>query len=284
MNSFGGELRAFRLRAGLTQAGLAAAIGGQVSRSSIANIEAGRQSPSIPFWQAFESAFPDDSQTIRQAYLDARLQPATSRGRTSASKVGAEAVSSVLGGPFCVERLDIVYVFRESHSPEEIVEFRQVRALRNGAHDFRLKYEHQGSTKFESVPEVLFGGQLVDETRQSAAGETIYLRRIDFQRTLRRGAHHDFCLRYWVEHNPELGDAVAVAMTNRAETVKVHLKFLGTSRPAAVWRFDAVADARLGYGEPTKTSSLPWDQASASFHRPELGTSFGIAWRWTATV
>jgi DNA-binding XRE family transcriptional regulator len=281
MTDFGEALRDLRQRHGLTQQELSDAIGNELSRESIANIEAGRQAPSVRLWRSLQDRFPEDSCALHSAYESARHRPVEMRAVARRHPPQADAPSLLLGGHLVMERLEIIYNFRESRAPEEVIELRQVRASRTGVHDFGLAYAHTGSEHYEQAPEVLFGGKLISEERQVANGETLYFRRLDFGQPLHRGERHTFAMRYWAERDPEPADSIMVKMTMPTELVVLHANFWGSHRPTRIWRFGAFGDEALAPGLPTPANELPNRKAvTAAFERPEVGLTFGIAWRW----
>lgn len=281
MTNFGDGLRNLRQRHGLTQQGLSDAIDNELSRESIANIEAGRQAPSRTLWRSLEDHFPDDCRVLRPAYESARRRQGELRTTARRHPPHSEPPSLLLGGHLVMERLDIIYNFRESRAPEEIIELRHVRASRTGVRDFGLAYAHTESARYEQAPEVLFGGRLTSEQRQVAHGETLYFRRLDFGQTLQRGERHTFAMRYWAERDPEPSDSILVEMTMPTELVVLHVNFLGTRRPARIWWYGLLGDEALAPGLPTPANELPdQDAVSAAFESPEVGLTFGMAWRW----
>lgn len=280
MTGFGGALRDFRRAQGLTQQGLADALGGAFARSTLANIEAGRELPSPRLWDSLVRALPSSEAALGPAYEHVRrvvAQP-VAQGRPSLSG------SATLGGPFTVDRLELAYVFRESRTPEEILETRTVRSLADGADNYVLKVKAQASTAFSASAEVLWGGHISESERRDPTGQVIYLRRLQFDRKLRKGERHSFALRSWIERDPEPDTSVAVLLTIPADVVAIHLAFLG-SRPKSLWRYDRVTDEALAprsanepFAEPVALG--PDGHCSAIFRRPPLGVEFGIGWAW----
>ncbi|MGY1681990.1 helix-turn-helix transcriptional regulator [Geodermatophilus sp. SYSU D01176] len=289
MSDFGDQLRAWRQSQDLTQAALAESLGLAVSRPTIANLEAGRSAPSAEFWSAFTLRFPPAEARLRAAYERAREEQLRRSVRRRQQRQPAKAPAppapeKLLGGPFVIERLDVVYVFRESRAPEEVLELRQLRATAQ-ARDFTFKLEHQGTADFETETEVLWGGVLAAERRLAQIGRsrTVYLRRLDLGRTLKRSERHRFGIRYFVEHDPAPAHHIIATVTDRAEVVSLHVNFWGTKPPIDYWRFGPLADDALAPDAVTPQTRLRPDGnhcVSADFQRPEVGTSFGVAWQW----
>lgn len=65
MEDFGAALRGLRKKRGLRQADLAAALDHQFARSTLANVEAGREAPSRRVWEAFSGPSRLTSQRCR---------------------------------------------------------------------------------------------------------------------------------------------------------------------------------------------------------------------------
>lgn len=280
MSGFGGALREFRRAQGLTQQGLADALDGVLARSTIANVEAGRELPSSRLWNELIRAFPEAEAVLGSSFLHARSATAIKRGPAEGGLFG----TATLGGPFTIERLEIAYVFRESRTPEEIVEIRTVKALTDGADSYVLKIKAQASRAFSATSEVLWGGHITDSERTDPDGQVIYLRRLQFDRRLRKGERHTFAIRSWVERDPEPDTSVSVLLTIPADVVAIHVAFLGP-RPETMWRYDRVTDEALAprsaedmFAEP---AALGRDgHCSAVFRRPPLGIEFGVGWNW----
>jgi transcriptional regulator with XRE-family HTH domain len=294
VSAFGDALRQLRAAHGLaTQQALVDRLGGELHRTTVVRLENGQLPPSPRVWRLLSAAFPADRPWLEPIYETARQE----RERASAERAGRQSRRSrrpgdssataeqgfVLGGPYLVERYDLVYVFRESRAPEEMLEVRQVRALKGGARRYVLKVDHLGSTSFTIETEALWGGTLVTDERLTPGSKTVYLRSLDFGRELRRGEQHSFAIRHWVERDPEPNTAVMVEQTIVAEVVAVHLNFWGSEVPRLVWRYGPLPDEALAPGSPTRSAQLLLNQhgsISARFVRPEIGTFFGLAWQW----
>jgi transcriptional regulator with XRE-family HTH domain len=277
MDGFGTALRALRVAEGQTQQRLAREIG--FGRSTLANIEAGREIPSQRFWDALCAC--------RPAWRD-RLTPLLTGSQHDATSGPSTPLENrafkppeewVLGGPFVVERLTFAYIFEHSRSPSEILEVRRVRATRNGADSYGLKLVNTKGTQFESSEEPLWGGDVEHHAVQSSG----YLRRFRFDRVLRRGQTHEFATRHWVERDPDPGTAVMFSMSIPAVAVGIHLHFNGPERPMRTLRFGPLADDRdVPDGAPLEggVPLRPTGSASAYFRAPEPGATYGLAWEW----
>jgi transcriptional regulator with XRE-family HTH domain len=284
MAEFGVVLRAIRKHHGLTQKELAATL--DLSRSTIGTVETGHEAPSAGLVERLCQRFPHSEEELRAAFRsaqeEAEARTAAKKQQTGRPESSSDGPSKLLGGPYVLERFDLLYTFGHSKAPQEIIELRRVRATKHGAHDFGLKVEQVDSKKFETTTEVLFGGQLTADQRRTPAGETLYLRRIDFGRKLRRGQRHHFGLRYEVERDPEPNTFIIIELTNPTEEVALHLHFT-ERKPAAIWRYGPLEDERLAPSPQNRDTTLRVDRhgnATATFADPELGTNFGIAWRW----
>lgn len=285
MNEFGDALRAWRRRRGLTQAQFSASLGGQFARSTIANVETGRETPSARLWAAIGHHHPHAAAELESAYLAVRLHdPSMPIDVADAHDPRRSNSELRLGGDVVIERLDLTYVFRESRSPEEILEVRSVRALRHGADRFVLKLKAQATPQFMVSPELLWGGRLSETQRTDARGETIYISTVLFERPLRRGEHHTFAVRTWVERDPEPDSAVEVTFSVPAEVVCLHANFLGP-RPRRAWSYGPLVDDSLAPKTEEDPASSPVHVAddgpqSVTISRPSLGMWYGLAWSW----
>jgi transcriptional regulator with XRE-family HTH domain len=285
VREFGTRLRSLRMAAGWRQQDLAEALGG-IGRSTIANVESGKYPPTERLWHLLEAHIPDWAAQLRQDYL--RERTAISRHDHVRLDSASAIPDGALGGPFVLESLQYVYVFGHSHSPEEIIEVRRVRAARSGADNYELRFAHDQSEAFELDQESLWGGSLAAVEVVTQDRSTAYLRRFDFGRKLRRGQRHDFAIRSWVERDPLPQTAVNFVLTIPAREVAIHLNFRDTP-PIACWTFESPYD---NVSDPTD-SDAPSDSengawvdvaadgsASAYWLNPDPTRRHGLAWHW----
>lgn len=271
MGEFGAELKRLRAAAGLRQQDLSARLGGAFARSTLANVESGRERPSVRLWQALQDTFPEWTDSLAPAYAGLRPDPE-----------GAPPAMGELGGPFTLEEVSYVYTFRDHRAPEEIIEVRRVRALRDGAAGYGLKFSTD-SAAFEMETEALWGGYLDTSLRINGSGDTLYLTRFAFDRTLRRGDHHSFAVRSWITRDEDPDTAVTMGFTLPVGRATIHLNFLGPTVPASSWSFGPLADELLIPTHPedgTPVAPLPNHSLSVSFPRPVPGSLYGVAWAW----
>jgi hypothetical protein len=274
---------------GWRQQDLAEHLDGAFARSTLANVEAGREAPSQRLWAALQAAVPDAIQELEPLYtrcrdaLDRKPQHASDLDPLDAGS-GANKSNHHLGGPFVIERLRYVYIFRESPSPEEVIETRRLRATRSGADGFGLKDSTIQSGAFRAEAEALWGGAIASEELLATDNRTVYLRRFDFGRKLRRGQVHEFALRSWIERDPNPGTQVIFELTLPADAVTIHLNFLGRSQPRSVGRIGPLADELYSEQEQQPAyEPIPahapgrWE---ADFVKPQLGLTYGLAWQW----
>ena len=274
--SFGDQLRELRRSHGLTQQGLAQEMGQSIARSTLANVEVGREAPSPRLWSLLLARFPDEAPALTGAYETARSEV----GGTRRQRAANDDEPVTLGGPFALERLTLAYTFRESRSPEEVIEVRRLRALARGARHFGLRYESTRAGEFETTSEVLWGGRVTTVPDPDAPSSV--LRRVTFDRPLRRGERHEFGMRTWIERDPEPAREVTFCFTVPAQQVVVQLNFLGRVHPRSVSRAgpadsddEIVRAAHEGAPVPLLGRS-----ASATFQQPELKRLYGVAWDW----
>ena len=285
---FGSELRALRKRHNLRQADLAARLRGGFARSTVANVEAGREAPSERMWKALSDAFPDDVARLEPSYLEARRLH--SRGRHDPllerdhhdHQPGSD--DAPLGGSLVIERRDITFVFRQSTSPEEIIEVFEVRSRQEGLACFAVKMRATNQEGFRLEPEVLWGGRLIDTEHVDRQGYTFVLREIEFGRPLGLGERHCFAIRSWVAHDSDPDMGVDVTPSQPTCLLGLHLAFLAR-KPAVVWAYGPVPDEAVFPNAPDDPAAMAPDihgdgHYSATFSRPEIGECFGIEWRW----
>jgi transcriptional regulator with XRE-family HTH domain len=286
VSEFGEALRELRKRHGFVrQQDLAQSLGGEVARSTIANLEAGRQRPTPRVWALLAAALPAEAVTVlKPLYEQARAEQAASAAERRPAK-------RARGGPvvepppdYVFERYDVMYVLRESRSPEEIIEIRHVRALTKGAHDFGLSFSRD-SAGFEVETEVLFGGEIVGLDVQELPGKTMIMQLLDFKLALRKGERHSFGVRYWVQRDPgEQGQGHVVVQSDyQMEAVGVHVNFWGVEKPKLCWAYQGLPDPAMAPGQPEVDQLLQANRHSmvrTNLRKPATGTCFGVAWQW----
>lgn len=278
---FGKALRDLRMSRGWRQQDLVDKLGGAFARSTLANVEAGREFPSERLWHALLAAVPDSMPVLEPLYTQARQALGRKSERTEEP---GEVSNHRLGGPFVIERLRYVYIFRESRSPEEVIETRRVRATKSGADSFGLKNSTILTGGFRAEAEALWGGALLSEELLSTDHRTVYLRRFAFGRRLRRGQIHEFAMRSWTARDPKPGTHVIFDLTLPADLVSIHLNFLGSSRPKSVGRIGPLADAIYSEHQARRPGEEVLAYApgryEAEFTKPELGLTYGLTWTW----
>jgi transcriptional regulator with XRE-family HTH domain len=287
---FGAALQELRQAAGWRQQDLVDRFGGAIARSTLANVEAGRQPPSERFWDLLSAAVPEWVPHLERSFrrvreeVDARGRKPTQAALLSSFAAGAR--DDPLGGPFIVESVRYVYVFRHSRSPEEIIVTRRVRAVRAGATGYGVRLQHTRSPDFSLDQEALWGGYLADHKVVDGDGRAAHLRRFEFGRALRRGERHEFGLRSWVANDPEPSSAVAFDLTIPARTVDIDLLFAGPAVPIQAWTYVEGSDGPGEDVSPIDPDDPAWVPVAADGHvhahwpHPQLGPVYGIAWAW----
>jgi hypothetical protein len=286
MTDFGSILRRLRFAKNWRQQDLVEALDGRIARSTIANIEAGRQPPTPRLWALLEEHVPHWKGALEPSYMDARRCSPTSashRHGVLADSSPAQPGRPTLAGPFVIESLQLVYVFRHSRSPEEILEIRRVRATRAGADGYGLKFIQTKHEGFRADEEPLWGGHLANVEHHDVSGKTLYVRRMNFDRTLRKGQVHEFAVRSWIERDPQPDTSVSVNFTIPCKSLAIHLNFHGPQAPTDCWGFGPIADEALTPTDPGRGAALPitpGGTVSRYLTGMEPGAEYGIAWRW----
>lgn len=282
MSIFGDQLRLVRERRGLRQSDLVALLHDAFARSTIANVESGREPPSPRLWTALLEALPDEAAGLQESYLAARRHVGGSRLGPHSP---AHATEPAASGAFVVESRDIALVFREARVPEEIVEIYHLLARQDGASSFVSKMwatQHEG---FRLSAEVLWGGHIIEEEHVDRDGHTFVLREVEFGRVLERGDRHAFALRSWVERAPSPPETgLDVSPKHPTLVVGVHLAFLDR-QPASVWTYGPVADESLSPTSADAPGARPAatfgaGHYTAVFDSPQVGESYGVDWSW----
>lgn len=271
MSSFGSQLRSLRGSHGLRQQDLVGKLGGVVARSTLAGVESGHQAPSVKLWTAIQSEFSDWIPELEQLFIEARnTDPGPS----------LDLLQLSAAGPFAVEESRCIYTWRDHHVPEEIIEVRRVRALRDGADSYILKMNTEGEDAAVDV-EVLWGGRLQETVSRHHGGRTVILNRFTLDRPLRRGEVFTFAVRTWMVAQATPPDNVTLHITEPVEQAAIHFNFLGPL-PTRLWRFGPLADPVLARapeviraGERPVTASF-----SCYFPKPVRGAEYGLSWDW----
>lgn len=268
MDSFGEALKTLRREDGLRQVDLVDALDGVIARSTLANVEVGRENPSVRLWEAICKHRPQWIATLEPLY----------RGRGIAPVPTPFEIS----GPY--ELLEAVYIynFREHPSPEEIIQLRRVRALADGADGYGLKLINQ-SPGFDLDTEAMFGGWIEQHERVLGPQQHLHLTRFHFDRTLAHGEVHQFATRAWVSDN-DPANVMSVRFTRPTRLVQLRLNFHSPRRrPSRAWTFGPVADPLL---EPESGDGLPTLDADAPgiytlrIESPLMGHIYGVGWDW----
>lgn len=273
MPPFGEELRRLRMTSGLRQIDLVEALDHVIARSTLASVESGREAPSPRLWASIEKARPDWALALRPAFAEAR-------SIVSPPAAAAGALTS-LAGPFALEEARFVYTFREHHAPEEIVEVRRVRALKDGADAYVLRMSTDGPTSELDI-EVLWGGHLTETAVRHHQGQTVFLNRLVLDHPLRKGDLYSFGVRSWLTKEDDPPEDVCLSYTIPIAEASLHLNFLGPV-PAKVWRFGPLADSAFTRDpDVANAGALPLTEGRVSsyFFKPNLHAQYGIAWEW----
>lgn len=238
-----------------------------IARSTLANVEVGRENPSARLWAAINDKLPEWVPQLEPWY------------RRDGRHGGLPPFE--ISGPFEILDATYAYTFREHRAPEEILLVRRVRATAEGADGYGLKLSNNSGT-FDLDTEALWGGWIEQHSRQLDTGHSAHLTRFHFDRRLRRGEVHEFCTRSWVSHD-EPGDVVTVKFTRPTQHVTISLNFLGP-RPRQVFTFGPLPDDEPEPSGPTHPDQVvqprPNGSCVMSLEQPKLGCYYGIMWKW----
>lgn len=266
VDGFGRALRAQRQAHGMRQADLVSALGNVIARSTLANVEVGRENPSARLWAAINHHLPSWVAPLEPYYRPAHhsRQPPFE-----------------LAGPYEIVSATYAYTFREHRAPEEILLRRRVRALADGADGYGLQLSNN-SGHFDVEPEAIWGGWVEHHERRMADDDSRHLTRFHFDRVLCAGQEHDFAVRNWVRHD-EPAEMVTLMFTRPTGSVQLVLNFLGP-QPRQVWTFGPLGPDDEEPNAPASDSCLltpgPGGSCCLRLERPTLGTLHGISWQW----
>lgn len=278
MTQFGSELKRLRMERNWRQRDLVDALDGQMARSTLANVEAGRERPTVRLWTLIGRYLPDWRAELEPSYLSARaLQPQAHAARPAMHNGEPHPG----GGPFLVESLQFVHTFGPGRSPVEIIEVRRVRALQTGVREYGLVFTD--ALEEARTVEALWGGYLTGPRYVETDHEVQHLRQFRFGRRLRRGETHDFALRAVVAPVLEPESEVRFRVALPTEYAAIHLNFTGSERPVELWSWGPATDADISH-DPARDGRLLTPSAggniSARFARPVQGAHYGISWEW----
>ncbi|MEL4504689.1 helix-turn-helix transcriptional regulator [Luteococcus sp. H138] len=265
METFGEALKRRRKESGMRQVDVVDALDHVIARSTLANVEAGRERPSARFWASLQECLPDWAEALAPCHPDRALAHPMAPDKSS----------------FDVVESTCSYTFREHSSPEEILLTRRVRAIVDGVDGYDLQITSDRSA-FGLESEPVFGGWIERSERRLGAENSVYLTRFHFDRTLRAGDEHEFALRSWVS-GADPGCSAQITFTSPTRHARLTLNFWGSRRPTAVWRFGPLPDPPLippdGNGceriEPIAPGTYSWRLSS-----PELMRTYGMGWAW----
>ncbi|MEL4359135.1 MULTISPECIES: helix-turn-helix transcriptional regulator [unclassified Luteococcus] len=267
MEGFGQALRRQRQAAGMRQQDLVDALDRVIARSTLANVEVGRENPSARFWRAIQTHLPD---------WVAPLEPWFAAVHSPDGEPPFE-----LSGNYEILKATYAYTFRDHRAPEEMIQVRHVRSLSDGNNGYGLQLGN-ASGNFDLDSEALWGGWIQQRQRHQEDGINTLLTRFHFDRVLRQGEEHEFAIRSWVrEDDPET--AATVRFTRPTREVYLSLNFLGP-HPKQAWTFTKEHREDPTPEAPARPSDLLHPTPTGTFamriQDPELGRDFGIAWRW----
>lgn len=248
-----------RAEAGLRQVDVAARLG--VSRSTLANIEGGREVASAGLLARAIEAFPGWGDVLRAGAY--------------ASPGSGQNVA------FVIMELTIAYIFLESHSPSEIVQVRKVRATRSGTQHFVLGVQRTDEEPFTTDTQALWGGRIAEHGPDADGNLTTT---IEFPAPLRVGQEHEFAIRSWVEQDPQPDTEIELVVTTRTDHARIHLAFHGTQRIRSAWEFGPADDPSY----PVRADSPlarplavgRFTPVTASFEHLEPHRTYGVGWSW----
>lgn len=249
----------------MRQKDLVEALDHVIARSTLANVEVGREKPSARLWQAIVVHLPDWVEPLQPWF-------------ESVHRLDKEPPFE-LSGPYEILQATYSYTFRDHRAPEEIIQVRRVRALADGNDGYGLQLSNN-SGSFDLDTESLWGGWVERHSRRFADGENLHLTRFHFDRSLRRGQVHEFATRSWVSHD-DPASAVTVQFTRPTSQVLLTLNFLGP-RPSRVWTYGPLADD-VDLPDFSVEKSLAGSTAgtySMRLSNPVLGQRHGMAWQW----
>jgi transcriptional regulator with XRE-family HTH domain len=249
-------LRELRTQQGLSQQHVAEQLG--ISRSTVANLEAGRHWMSDELLERVRERLPDWEQALTRGRMPKR----------------AESSNPSL----VIDDLTITYVFQESKSPSEIIQVRRVRAVRTGVKSYVLGVKRTDDQDLIVETHVLWGGHLED----GPTTDGTELSTVDFGRSLRRGEVHDFALRSWVQRDAAPDTEIWLEVSRPTKRASLHLAFEGRRSVQRAWTYELETEgATIPPADKCVGLSLgPDGQVSITFNSPVPGRIYALSWEW----
>ncbi|GAB3860469.1 hypothetical protein GCM10028801_23350 [Nocardioides maradonensis] len=275
MGEFAPALRQLRHSAGLTQEGLIKALDGEFARSTLANIEAGREVPSVRFFRAVSGRFPEWGSALSEPFGHARERLAR---HVTAGRDPQRTTLGPLGGRAVVEQLRTTYVVDGGPGSAEVVESRRIRATSSGVTGYVARFIT--GPGFEAEHEVTAGGELrATDLVADPAGTTV-LCHIAFASPLQRGETHEFTTRSRV-HGGTTTTALLVPESTTTEA-EIRLRFRG-ALPTGVESFGPVADRALLDAPEAMVRYRPVEvdhDVTVRFPGAAIALVHGVRWTW----
>ncbi|MEL4356602.1 MULTISPECIES: helix-turn-helix domain-containing protein [unclassified Luteococcus] len=265
VESFGEALKRRRKDSGMRQVDLVAALEHVIARSTLANVEAGRERPSARLWATLQRCLPEWTEDLARCHPDP----------TICAQHTVELV------PFDVLEATYSYTFREHSSPEEILLTRRIRATVDGVDGYDLQITSDRSA-FGLEMEPLFGGWIEHSEHRLGDEASRFLTRFRFDRSLATGEEHEFALRSWV-NGADPGCTAQSTFTTPTQQARITLNFWGSRQPSRVWHFGPLDDPPCIPGDGQGCDELePMARGSYSLRltRPQLHRIYGIGWSW----
>jgi len=256
-SAYSGRLfRELRTQEGLSQQHVAEQLG--ISRSTVANLEAGRHWMSDELLERVRERLPGWDQALARGRLP---KPAESSNRS-----------------LVIDDLTITYVFQESKSPSEIIQVRRVRAVRSGVSSYVLGLKRTDEQALTVETHVLWGGHLQDGP--TTDGQE--LATVNFGRSLRRGEVHEFALRSWVQRDASPDNEIWLEVSRPTKRASLHLTFEGRRSVQQAWTYQ-LEDANADIPPNSACGGLPIGpdgQVTISFENPTPGRIYALSWNW----
>lgn len=264
VDGFGQALRAQRAAAGMRQADLVEVLDHVIARSTLANVEVGREKPSARLWQAICTHLP---------HWVAELEPHYTP-RNPAASAFADT------GPFDIVHATDAYTFRDHRAAEEIIHVRRVRARAHGACRYVVRLVND-SEAFDVDVEPLWGGWIERHERTPTPEGIEHELHVRLDRPLARGEEGEFAMRSWVLRDVA-DNAISMSFSLPTTSASLSVTFAGRS-PRQLWGIET--------DDPLPSRDVPADDDrllslsaggnhTLRIRRPVPLRVYGIGWSW----
>lgn len=264
VDGFGQALRAQRAAAGMRQADLVEVLDHVIARSTLANVEVGRENPSARLWEAICAHLPHWVPELEPHYTP----------RSPAPSGFADT------GPFDIVHATDAYTFRDHRSAEELIQVRRLRARTHGASRYVMRLIND-SAAFDIDIEPLWGGWVERHERSSSPHGIEHRFHVRLDHPLDRGEEGEFAMRSWLLRDVA-DNAISMSFSLPTTSASLSATFAGNP-PRRLWGIETDDDLPSRNIPVDDERLLPLSAGgnhTLRIRRPVPLRVYGIGWSW----